>query len=68
MLIQLKKLAYQTSLGVVNCYIQCNIPENLDSTWEQLKSELSTRFVEVCTPYHTLSLVCKARQSKSETV
>ena len=47
---------------------QCYITENPDSTWEQLKSELSVRFTEQCNPHHALSLLHKARQSKSETV
>ena len=65
---QTKKLAYQTSWGAVSNCIQCDITENPDSIWEMLKPELSARFVEVCDPHHALSLLHKARESKSETV
>ena len=65
---QIKNLAYQTSWDVYSYYIQCYITENPDSTWEELKSELSVRFAEVCDPHHNLPLLHNTRQNKSETV
>ena len=65
---QTKRLAYQTCWGAFSNYIQHYITENPDSAWEQLKSGLSLKFVEICDPHHALSLLHKARQSKSETV
>ena len=60
-------LAYQTSWGTVGD-IQNHITENPDYTLEQLKSELSVWYAEVCDPHHALSLLHKSRQSKSERV
>ena len=44
------------------------ITRSTDNTWEQLKSELSVRFIKVFDPHHSLSLLHKTRWSKSDTV
>ena len=38
------------------------------SEWEDLKSELNIRFAEVNDSHHAFTMLCKARQTKSETV
>ena len=61
---QSKKLAYMTTLGAVNDYIQRYLTEYRENSWEQLKSELDVRFAEVNDPHHAFTMLCKARQVK----
>ena len=60
-------MASQTSQGAVSDCIQCYIMKNPDIILEQLKSELSLTFVEVCDPHHAMSLLCKTREIKNKT-
>ena len=42
--------------------------EHPNSLWEDLKSELNIRFAEVNDSHHAFTMLCKARQRKTETV
>ena len=65
---QTKRLAYQTSRGAVSNYIQRYMTEHPNSSWEDLKSGLNIRFAEISDSHHAFKMLCKARQTKSETV
>ena len=65
---QTKRLAYQTSRGAVSICLQRYITEHANSSWGDLKSELSIRFADVNDSHHAFTMLCKACQTKSETV
>ena len=66
--IQTKRLAYQTSRGAVSDNIQRYMTENPNSSGADLKSELNVRFADVNDSHHAFTMLCKARQSKNETI
>ena len=63
-----KRLAYHTSRGAVSDYFQRYMTEHPKSSWEDLKSELNTRFAEVNDCHHAFTMLHKVRQRKCETV
>ena len=65
---QTKRLACQTSRGAVSYYIQRYMTEHINSSWEDLKSELNIRFAEVNDSHHSFTMLHKARQTKGKTV
>ena len=56
------------SQGSVSDYILCYMTEHPNNTWEQLKGELNLHFAEVNDQHNTFTMLCKARQHKTETV
>ena len=65
---QTKRIAYQASKGAVSDFIHCYITANPNSTWNQLKDELSTRFSEIQDSQHAFTLFRQTKQKSSETV
>ena len=65
---QTKCIAYQASKGSVSDFIHCYITANPNSTWNQLKDELSARFSEIQDSQHTFTLLRQTKQKSSETL
>ena len=59
---QTKFIAYQASKGAVSDFIHCYITTNPNSTWNQLKDELSDRFLEIQDSQHAFTLLRQTRQ------
>lgn len=63
-----KLVAYQSSSGSVSDFIQRYLRENRNHTWEQLRTELSSRFAEITDPQHAFMLLRSVRQQPNENV
>jgi len=65
-----KLIAYQSSTGPVSDFLKRYLENaaNQNKTWEEVKTELRTRFSEVIDPQHALILLRKVKQRPGELV
>ena len=61
-------VAYQASGGLVSDYIARYLDEVDTPAWDELKEQLAGRFGEFIDEQHTLALMARTRQEKTETV
>ena len=65
---KVKMVAYQSSRGAVSDFIHRYLNEYPNNTWDQLKSELTSRFAEITDPQHAFMLMRKVKQNPTENV
>ena len=65
---RIKLVAYQASRGAVSGFLQRYLRDNVNATWDQVKTELASRFAEVTDPQHALMLLRNIRQKMAENV
>ena len=65
---QVKMVAYQASKGPVSDFIKRYLEANAACTWDQVKTELTTRFAEVTDTQHALMLLRKVKQKQGESI
>ena len=63
-----KLVAYQSSHNTVSDFIQRYLKDNANSTWDQLKTELTARFAEITDPQHAFMLLRSVKQRQGENV
>ncbi|CAC5422640.1 unnamed protein product [Mytilus coruscus] len=59
---RIKEIAFQTCKGACSDYIQRYLRDHRDTTWEQLKKELTSRFGEITDPQHASTLLRQLKQ------
>ncbi|CAC5402494.1 unnamed protein product [Mytilus coruscus] len=64
---RIKEIAFQTCKGACSDYIQRYLRDHRDTTWEQLKKELTSRFGEI-DPQHASTLLRQLKQKGDESV
>ncbi|CAG2255163.1 unnamed protein product [Mytilus edulis] len=65
---RIKEIAFQTCKGACSDYIQRYLRDHQDTTWEQLKKELTSRFGEITDPQHASTLLRQLKQKGDESV
>ncbi|XP_052067052.1 uncharacterized protein LOC127706464 [Mytilus californianus] len=65
---RIKEIAFQTCKGACSDYIQRYLRDHRDTTWEQLKKELTSRFGEITDPQHASTLLRQLKQKGDESV
>ncbi|CAC5412399.1 unnamed protein product [Mytilus coruscus] len=63
---RIKEIAFQTCKGACSDYIQRYLRDHRDTTWEQLKKELISRFGEITDPQHASTLLRQLKQKGDE--
>ena len=64
--VQTKCIAYQASKDAVSDFVHCYITANPNSTWNQLKNELSARFSEIQDSQQAFTLLRQTKQKPNE--
>lgn len=67
-LVSCKMLAYQTSTGAVSSFIDRYLTVNDESSWADMKNELSKRFGDITDSAYAMSVIRTLRQKPSENV
>ena len=64
----IKHVAYQSSKGPVSDFLSRYLPEHPNSTWEEVKKELATRYDIISDPQHALVVLQRTKQGPNEAV
>ncbi|CAC5361822.1 unnamed protein product [Mytilus coruscus] len=65
---RIKEIGFQTCKGACSDYIQRYLIDHRDTTWEQLKKELTSRFGEITDHQHASTLLRQLKQKGDESV
>lgn len=65
---RVKFIAFQTSIGCVSSFLQRYFTDHGAATWEEVKTELSSRFAEITDSQHAFMLLRKVKQKRDESV